>query len=135
MAKKAFRLQHLGPPCCAIVRRLLAVIRLLSFHSCIDNGVELVIKLMKMPVPTAAPQFPWNPQNPPKMFEALKSNIYGIDLSDVKPIASVAPYKTNKSISKLVFVTLDFELLRFKKSIERISDIPCSDPLYASHHL
>lgn len=57
-AKNVFLLQHLGPPWFAMVRRLLAVIRLLNLHAFIDNGVEFVIRLMKMPVPTAAPQFP-----------------------------------------------------------------------------
>ena len=58
IARKVFRLQHLGPPCSAMERRVFAVERLANRHSCLERGFASVIKLTKMPVPTAAPQSP-----------------------------------------------------------------------------
>ena len=57
-ARYVFRLQHLGPPCIAMVCRLWEVIRLASIHSSLETGLAPVIILMKIPVPTAAPQLP-----------------------------------------------------------------------------
>ena len=56
--RKAFLLQHLGPPAPATEPRLLEVIALLNFHSYLDSGVAPVIKLIKTPVPTPAAQAP-----------------------------------------------------------------------------
>ncbi|OQC71003.1 MAG: hypothetical protein BWX50_00681 [Euryarchaeota archaeon ADurb.Bin009] len=64
-------MQHRGPPWRAIVIRLRAVIWFASDHSCFFKGVDPVIRLTKMPVPIAAPQVPWLPQNPPGTMPAL----------------------------------------------------------------
>jgi hypothetical protein len=47
-----------GTPLFTIENRLLAVIRLLNRHSSFDKGVAFGTMLTKIPVPTAAPQFP-----------------------------------------------------------------------------
>lgn len=71
IARKKFLLQHLGPPCSAIIDKLLAVIMFDSFHSSFAKGLLSLIRLINIPTPTAAPQFPWEPQNPPKILSAL----------------------------------------------------------------
>jgi len=58
IAKNVSLLQQRGPPRLAIEIKLSAVILLDIFHSPFDRGVALVIRLIKMPVPTAAPQAP-----------------------------------------------------------------------------
>ena len=58
IAINVFRLRHLGPPYAAMERRLFAVDRLANRHPCLERGFASVIKLTKMPVPTAAPQSP-----------------------------------------------------------------------------
>ena len=70
-ARNVFRLQHRGPPCRAISRRARAVIRFESLHSSRESGVVPVITLIKIPVPTAAPQSPRKPQKPPLTISAL----------------------------------------------------------------
>jgi hypothetical protein len=65
----------------AIEIRLLPVIKLLRHHSSFASGVEFVITLMNIPVPTPSPQFPWVPQKPPKIFSArLRATEIFVDL-------------------------------------------------------